>query len=78
MGWSVVAENGSYNWMNVLSGLSKGPDPGDITGSKLSQHYQCEIEVIDELRPDLFLRRCLGLSRKRNAHFIHHRFEDFS
>lgn len=46
--------------------------------SCFSQHYQCEIEVIDELRPDLFLRRCLGLSRKRNAHFIHHRFEDFS
>ena len=62
--------NGAHNWINVLNGLSKDPDPSDITGPELSQHYQYKIEAIDELRTDLFLLRCLGFSRKCYAHCV--------
>lgn len=39
MGWSVVAEMGSYNWMK-FSQPAEGPDSGDITVSELSQDYR--------------------------------------
>jgi len=45
MGWSVVVENGSYNWTRVISSLPQAPDPSDNTEPELSQHYQYEVEV---------------------------------
>jgi hypothetical protein len=39
MGWSVVAENGSYNWTPVINNLSSGSNAGDNTEHELSQHY---------------------------------------
>jgi len=39
MGWSVVVENGSYNWTRVASDLVKGAGSGDNTGAELSQDY---------------------------------------
>jgi hypothetical protein len=53
MGWSVVAENGSYNWTQGIKRTAERPNSGDKTEPELSQHYRHKTKAFDMKIPDL-------------------------